>query len=572
MSATGIILWDDNPSELDFLGFDAVVVPVMQAIQTPELDPVTIGIHAPWGGGKSTVLGLIAEQMGGDKRYLVVRTDPWEYDDQTDVKGTVIAEVLGALEERFGTDAGLKDKTKALLKRISWARVGIAIANGALTMQWDAEKLIEAFTPRTKATPDSMTGFRSEFASLLEGLEIERVVVLVDDLDRCLPGAVTATLEAIKLFLSVKKMVFVIAADQDMVRDAIAVSVDSASRGDRFATRYLEKIIQLPVSLPRLAPHEAEGYTALLLARSESPDGEAFETLLAHCKQRRIDQHFPLVGDLGSLGWQPEPALLVLAAQLAQGLGSDKVSNPREIKRFLNAFSVRRHIAEARGIAIEPAVIGKLLLLEDRYRDDFDTLAATPETERGALLEAWEAWAAGAGDGDDTRPEGISEATRAWAAAEPTLSGVELGPYITLAATLVAASLGGDLSDELAALVSRLIGESDADRANAQEALAKRPVTDRRQAVAGLLNRARRVAEAPEIVDALIGIAVATPELADEIAVAVRQECWRKLEPASVAALASSNVPPLVALVTQLASDADVDADVREAAIRVLAP
>lgn len=575
MSVAGIILWDDNPSEMDFLGFDAVVVPVMQAIQAPELDPVTIGIHAPWGGGKSTVLGLIAQQIDGDKRYLVVRTDPWEYDDQTDVKGTVIAEVLGALEERFGADAGLKDRTKALLKRISWSRVGIAIANGALTMQWDAEKLIEAFTPRTKETPDSMTGFRSEFASLLEGLEIERVVVLVDDLDRCLPSAVTATLEAIKLFLSVKKMVFVIAADQDMVRDAIAVSVDSASRGDRFATRYLEKIIQLPVSLPRLAPHEAEGYTALLLARSESPDGEAFETLLAHCKRRRIDQHFPLVGDLDALDWKPEPALLLLAAQLAQGLGSDKVSNPREIKRFLNAFSVRRHIAEARGIAIEPAVIGKLLLLEDRYRDDFDTLAATPETERGALLEAWETWAAGAAgaaDDDDKRPKGISKATRAWAAAEPTLSGVELGPYITLAATLVAASLGGDLSDELAALVSRLIGESGADRANAQEALAKRPVADRRQAVAGLLNRARRVAEAPEIVEALIGIAVTTPELADDIAAGVQQECWRKLEPASVAALASSDVPPLVALVTQLAADPDVEADVRQAATQILAP
>ena len=568
-----INLWDDNPSELDFLGFDAVVVPVMQAIHTAELDPVTIGIHAPWGGGKSTVLGLIAAEMAGEGRYLVVRTDPWEYDDQADVKGTVIAEVLGALEERFGTQAGLKDKTKALLKRISWSRVGIAIANGALTMQWDAEKLIEAFTPRTKETPDSMTGFRSEFASLLKEIEIERVVVLVDDLDRCLPGAVTATLEAIKLFLSVKKMVFVIAADQDMVRDAIAVSVDSANRGDRFATRYLEKIIQLPVSLPRLAPHEAEGYTGLLLARSESPNAEAFASLLAHCKQRRIDQHFPLIGDLGSLAWQPEPALLLLAAQLAQGLGSDKVSNPREIKRFLNAFSVRRHIADARGIAVDPAVIGKLLLLEDRYRDDFDRLAATPETERGAFLEAWEAWGAAASDGDDdTRPKGISNATRAWAAAEPKLSGVAFGPYITLAATLVAASLGGDLSDELAALVTRLIGESDADRANAQEALAKRPVADRRQGVAGLLNRARRVAEAPEIVDALIGIAVATPELADEIAVGIRQECWRKLEPASVAALASSNLPPLVALVTQLASDLDIEADVRQAAEQVLAP
>jgi hypothetical protein len=564
----GIVLWDDNPSSVDLLGFDAVVVPVMEAINAQELDPVTIGVHAPWGGGKSTVLGLIAGALSGNDRFLVIRTDPWEYDDQTDVKGTVIAEVLGALDERFKDEAGLKEKTKGLLKRISWARVGIALTNGALTMQWDAEKLIDAFTPRTKETPDSMTGFRAEFAEVLGSLEIDRVVVLVDDLDRCLPGAVTATLEAIKLFLSVKKMVFVIAADQDMVRDAIAVSVDSASRGDRFATRYLEKIIQLPVSLPRLAPQEAEAYTTLLLARSECPDEAAYAELVEHCNQRRKGHRFPLVSDLGGLPWIPDGSLLLLAAQLAQGLGSDKVSNPREIKRFLNAFGVRRHIAQARGIDVEPAVIGKLLLLEDRYRDDFETLAATSEAERGTLLESWEAWAMG--DDDDARPKGISSATRVWAASEPKLAGIALGPYITLAATLVAASLGADLSDELAALVSRLVGESVADRANAQEALAKRPIADRRQSVAALVNRSRHIPEAHDIVEAMIGIAIATPELAGEIAISIHEECWRKLEPATVASLSSSNLPPLVDLVAQMASDQNLEPDVRKAANQML--
>jgi len=543
----------------------------MEAIGSANLDPVTIGIHAPWGGGKSTVLRLISEEIGNSADYLVVRTDPWEYDDQTDVKGTVIGEVLGALGERFADTEGFKDKTKGLLKRISWSRVGIALANGALSMKWDAEKLIEAFTPRTKEAPDSMTGFRTEFAKLLDGLEIKRVVVLVDDLDRCLPGAVTATLEAIKLFLSVKKMVFVIAADQDMVRDAIAVSVDSATRGDRFATRYLEKIIQLPVSLPRLAPHEAEAYTALLLARAPCPDDEKYNALVAHCTKRRNEQRHPLMSDLDSLPWRPEDSLLLLAAQLAQGLGSDKVSNPREIKRFLNAFAVRRHVAAARNITVDPAVIGKLLLLEDRYRDDFDTLAATAESERGALLDAWEEWAdASEAANGKQRPKGISEGTRDWAAAEPKLAGVELGPYITLAATLVSASLGGALSDEMMALVTRLLGDSEADRANAQEALAKRPVADRRQAVGALVNRARRVKDTTPIVDALIGIAKTTSELANEIVLAISQDCSRKMEPAAVASLFSSGVDPLVALVTQLSTDPGVEADVREAAKQIL--
>lgn len=306
---TDFLLWDDNPSEVDLLGFDAVVAPVVKAIATDSLDPVTIGIHGPWGSGKSTVLRLIEDSIPADSRYLIVRTDPWEYDDHVDVKGIVIAEVLGALETEFGETAGIKDRTMSLLKRISWSRAAVALASGALTMQWDPDKMVEAFTPKTKETPDSMTGFRGEFAQLLDDLDLDRVVVLVDDLDRCLPGAVTSTLEAIKLFLSVQKMVFVIAADQDMVRDAIAVSVDSASRGDRFAARYLEKIVQLPVSLPRLAPHEAEAYTALLLARSETPTAAEFDELVSHCAERRQSNTVPLVGDLGSLSLAGSPAM-----------------------------------------------------------------------------------------------------------------------------------------------------------------------------------------------------------------------------------------------------------------------
>lgn len=40
-------LWDDNPSLVDFLGFDAVVAPIVAAISTPDIDPVAVGVHSP---------------------------------------------------------------------------------------------------------------------------------------------------------------------------------------------------------------------------------------------------------------------------------------------------------------------------------------------------------------------------------------------------------------------------------------------------------------------------------------------------------------------------------------------
>lgn len=66
-----------------------------------------------------------------------------------------------------------------------------------------------------------MRGFRDDFGELLTEMDGARVVVLIDDLDRSLPDDVLGALEAIKLFLSVKGMAFVIATDDDFIRESL---------------------------------------------------------------------------------------------------------------------------------------------------------------------------------------------------------------------------------------------------------------------------------------------------------------------------------------------------------------
>ena len=63
--------------------------------------------------------------------------------------------------------------------------------------------------------------FREEFQKALEDDAIENIIVLIDDLDRCQPDRIIETLEAIKLFLSVEKMTFIIAADENVIQYAI---------------------------------------------------------------------------------------------------------------------------------------------------------------------------------------------------------------------------------------------------------------------------------------------------------------------------------------------------------------
>ena len=109
-------LWDDNPSLVDLLGFDAVVDPIVTAIGADNVDPLAIGVHSPWGGGKSTVLNLLEDKLAEKPGYVVIRIDPWQYDNHADVRGDLIVEVLDQLAERFGTGQAVKNRITDLVQ------------------------------------------------------------------------------------------------------------------------------------------------------------------------------------------------------------------------------------------------------------------------------------------------------------------------------------------------------------------------------------------------------------------------------------------------------------------------
>lgn len=81
-----------------------------------------------------------------------------------------------------------------------------------------AEGLIK---PKHQSSPPKeIQALRDNLEDTLETLAIT-LVVLIDDLDRCLPETTISTLEAIRLFLLLKNTAFVIAADNDLIKHAV---------------------------------------------------------------------------------------------------------------------------------------------------------------------------------------------------------------------------------------------------------------------------------------------------------------------------------------------------------------
>jgi predicted KAP-like P-loop ATPase len=130
-------LWSDDPASIDLLSFDAVAQTVTDALLDDTLDPIALGLSGSWGSGKTTVLGLVAQELDrrktAEQKVLVIQTDPWRYDPSTGAKESLIAEVLGALTAEVASLATKTDKANNLLvrlgKRIDWAKAIKLAAN-----------------------------------------------------------------------------------------------------------------------------------------------------------------------------------------------------------------------------------------------------------------------------------------------------------------------------------------------------------------------------------------------------------------------------------------------------------
>lgn len=515
-----IPLWADNPTAIDLLGFADIAEPILEAIRREHLDPVAVGVFGDWGSGKTTVMEIIADRLKDRDDVVVVSTRPWEYDPQLDPKASLISEVLNKIEGRFKQDQtrfeGLRERFTSLGKRVQWSKAITLMTKSAVTFSLPSpDKLVELFNFEGKAHGEdpSLQGFRDEFAKLMGELkEVQRVIVLVDDLDRCLPPTVVAALEAIKLFLSVEKMAFVIAADQRLVNLAIADRYGRSAQAPVMAREYLEKIIQIPVAVPALGLADTEAYLALLLVeRHLGDDAETRAKLATHCDDRRHAGEHDI--------WSAIPDNLVpseakddvaLAGFLAPVLYERLSGNPRRLKRFLNALWIRSAIAKRRVIELDPTALAKLMVLEllepDAFEQLLDQLGKGTLTEFLKLIE------------DKKPPAEAHAAFDWWGALSPGLTEVPLSPYLRLAASLrQRTGPRTDLRSDLREVLDLLHGGTIKVRSDARKRLAKLPEVDRTAVMREVVELMRVEPATQEDLAEVIGDAIKDNALVDVV-------------------------------------------------------
>lgn len=414
----------DNETKVDLLNNEAIAETIIKLLRDRPDQPVTVGVHGDWGAGKSSVLEMIEAGFEGQDTVLCLKFNGWRFQGFEDAKIALIEGIVTGLVEKRPALTKAGDSVKAVFRRIDWLKVAkkagglaftaftgipgpdqiqmiISMLDGFLSdpaqlaSKENAEAAIngvkELLKPKdddSTNVPEEINAFRKAFDELLEKAGIEQLVVLIDDLDRCLPDTAIETLEAVRLFVFTPRTAFVVAADEAMIEYAVRKhfpDLPDTTGPQSYARNYLEKLIQVPFRIPALGDTETRIYVTLLLVGAELGEYDHEFHKLIEIARERLKKPWTsgtldaatVRSALGDKATRANNAL-ALSDQIGPILANGTKGNPRQIKRFLNTLVLRQRTAEARGFGsdIKLPVLAKLMLAERFLSRLFDQIAA----------------------------------------------------------------------------------------------------------------------------------------------------------------------------------------------------
>ncbi|MGH9644930.1 MAG: KAP family P-loop NTPase fold protein [Terriglobales bacterium] len=503
-------VWSDNETNEDLLGFRVHADLIRSVATDKRVLPIVVGLFGDWGGGKSSIMRMLQEDLNGTAyaNTACLYFNGWMFEGYEDAKTALLSSILIQLGEHKRFGPALKDNIVGLLKRVKWMEVakhgikhvGIPVAaalltggvggvvaaassvTGAIANAASSEAVRQEvardsgndtesarwsdLVEQAPGKPDvlEVRKFRDEFAAMVAQTDMETLVILLDDLDRCLPERIIETLEAIKLFVAVPKTAFVIGADPRIVRHAIAIRYaqkqiagDVPGAADEqydLVKDYLEKLIQIPYHLPRLSPSEIETYVNLL-ACQQALDASECAKVLDHwknCRKRNMYAAYrqaAICDALGSAEAVPKRLLAQLAWSnaIADVVTDGLKGNPRQVKRMLNAMSLRKQLAAVADIQIHDDVLAKLMVLEYARPLLFQELSQWQAADNGfpAKLKALEKSAIESNEAkqDEGSSEWFKPTAQNWLRMQPGLAEVDLRDYFWLARDRTSSTLSG---------------------------------------------------------------------------------------------------------------------------------
>jgi len=292
-----------------------------------------------------------------------------------------------------------------------------------------------------KELREDINSFRDNFDKLLKETQIDRLVVFIDELDRCSPDTILDTLEAIRLFLYVGRTVFIIGADERHISYAVQTKFkEIEGTGIDIGKEYLEKIVQYPVRIPRLSTREVELYISLLFMEKDLSK-EEFKKTIEFIDDKKTKNFFDFQLDYGLIkGFDEDIAdkvklSLEISKQLSSVLANGLNGNPRHCKRFLNSMEMRLNMAQYKTIELDRKILAKIMMLEYFKPRMFAELVSAPVDLTGKIIELSTLENKESESLEKLASWKDDEWVKAWLEMQPAIGEEDLRPYFYFART-----------------------------------------------------------------------------------------------------------------------------------------
>lgn len=357
--------FNDIASDEDYLGYKPYIEAFNYVLtNNNELitPPLVFGIHGKWGSGKTTFMNLIKSRIEKEKKFYTVEINPWEYGHTQNFITIFVAKLYQEVKNKvkfFGDKSGM-DFIKAIFTPLK-----LTLDIKPIKAEYDFNKF------SLDQQQDTINKYISENFALKESISYilnhdfisnKKIVIFIDDLDRCSVDKVMEVIESIKLIFNSNNCIFFLGCDINYLQSALSNKYESFIKFSKennsdvpnfdlndFSREYLEKIIQIPFYMPSIDGKAIKRYIGSILEyrktpmRKLDPNENIFENFKKDLKDDFISD-------------------LIIATDI----------NPRRIKRilnltFLNYVFMKFKNIEKNNLMINTKLLAFLCIIREVY-------------------------------------------------------------------------------------------------------------------------------------------------------------------------------------------------------------
>ena len=327
-----------------------------------------LAINGAWGSGKSFVLGLIEEKLSKKQEYIIIKYDAWENTFYSDPLIAILSCVIDGIEEKLylveRTEEKVKKAAKTGVNTLAKLSTKIeklkAVIEGIKTIIKDFHNPIDtaalgdfkSYQKLLKATKEIL----NEITQAGEYREKQtKLVILVDEIDRCLPDEQLKILERLHHLFDVKNCAVILTMNQICVAETVKTiyGIDGYEylrkffnftfRLDTSANEYLKNLLEEEYikSFEKIQVPASDVETPVKLAYQCLLYGS--EKALDKADNRELTRYFECVTNVcNDFGWQklnPQYVFFVLLALYIRKIISPTFLNADEIVANQNRIS-----------------------------------------------------------------------------------------------------------------------------------------------------------------------------------------------------------------------------------------